>query len=230
MTCSLTQPQWYTDFLATNSVRIVTPPSVEPIDIDTARRHLRLDTYGTSPEMHPDDDLITGIYLPAAREYCEMISGRAMAPVELLFGFSMFPTVQVAYQRNGIALPIGPALSIASVGYTDADGVAQTISDYQYDLYRGNGYIFPAVAGVWPTAQFGLANAVQIRYFAGYDLDTSSPVDRQLPRKFKAAILLMLAHFYENRSQTEQLAPVPHELELGVNSLLLPGRLRNGFA
>lgn len=230
MTCSHTQPTWYSDYLATRSVRIITPVLVEPIDIDTARRHLRLDTYGTSPEVHPEDDLITDIYLPAAREYCEMLSGRAMAPTELLFSFSMFPGVQVAFQRNGIEMPIGPALSIQSVDYTDGDGIPQIISDYQQDLYRGNGYIFPSVNGSWPTAQIGLTNAVQIRYVAGYDPDTASPIDRQLPRRFKAAILLMLAHFFENRSQTEQLAPVPHELELGVNSLLLPDKLRNGFA
>lgn len=222
----------YQSELAIKSVRVIEPPISEPITLDLARQHLRLDTYGSSPEGHYDDELIQTFYLPAAREYCELLSGRALARQQLQFDFQSFPQTCVAYARPGIKLPLGPALSLVDFVYTDGDGVVQTISEggYQIDLYRDNGYIYPPGGQVWPTTQLGNVNAVSIRYIAGYDDDAASPLERKMPIRYKQAILLMLGHFYENRSETEVFAQVPKELALGVRALLMPDALRNGFA
>ena len=47
----------------------ISPPSVEPISLEKARLHLRLDTSG-SPPSHPDDSLVTSL-ITAVRENAE---------------------------------------------------------------------------------------------------------------------------------------------------------------
>lgn len=222
----------YQDELSRKSVRVIEFPTVEPITLDLARQHLRLDTSGSSPESHYEDELITTFYLPAAREYCELLSGRALARQQLEFKFPTFPVTCVAYSRPGIALPLGPALSLVQFAYFDGDGVEQFITQggYQVDLYRDNGYIYPLAGTVWPTTMSGRVDGVRLRYIVGYDDDTASPLDRKMPARYRQAILLMLGHFYEHRSESEDLAQVPRELAIGVRALLKPDALNNGFA
>lgn len=229
--CTCYRP-FYRDELTRQSLNVITPPIAEPISMEIARQHLRLDTSGASPESHFDDELIEQIYLPAAREYCEVISGRALARQTLEFTMQTFPRVNVAYSRPGIKIPLGPALSLLLFSYLDSDGLETFFSevDYQLDLYSDSGYIYPAAGTVWPTLTTGVIHSVRVQYIAGYNDDADSPQNRRMPVRYKQAILLMLGHFYENRAQFEILPQVPRELELGVRALLKPDALINGFA
>lgn len=218
----------YGQFLAQRSLRIVTPTTGEQITLDQARQHLRLDLYG-SPGSHPDDDLIEEVYIPAAREVCESISGRAMVPQTFELGLGAFPWCGVAWNRDGISLQIGPVAGVLSFTYIDGNAATQTIdpSGFILDPYTEPGYVYPIAGASWPSAQ-NIPNAVAIRFNAGYDLPGGSPQDRPLPAKYRAAMLLMLGHLYENREDTStlKLDTIPN----GVASLLLPSSLRNGFA
>lgn len=228
---------FYAETLQRRSLRIVGYGAIEPITLELAQEHLRLDTYG-SPLGHPEDRLLTSVYIPAAREYCEMISGRAFAYQTYEYISNSFPSGQEAFgfyeygQINGeLRFPIGPVRGVSYIQYLDSDSVLQTVDplNYNFDLYAEPAYIGLSPTGIWPAAA-QVPNAVRIGFLAGYDVEGSSPTEYPLPAMYKNAILLMLAHFYENRSQTEQLAPVPHELKLGVMQLLKPDSLRNGFA
>ncbi len=221
---------WYVDCLGERNLRLVTPPPVdgEPITLAVARQHLRLDTYG-SPPSHPDDDLLQTVYIPAAREACEVISGRAFAPQTFELSLRSFPWPSVAYGRNGIALGMGPIAGIDTFGYYDGDDVAQILasSEYVLDPYRDGGYVYPVNGGSWPSAQVK-PNGVTIRFTAGFDAANGSPADRPLPSRYKQAMLLMLGHLYENREDTTTLKL--ESIPMGVRALLGPDSLVNGFA
>jgi hypothetical protein len=51
----------------------------EPISLTLARLHLRITPDEDSPPFHPDDDWLTEIGIPAAREYCEGFLGYTLA-------------------------------------------------------------------------------------------------------------------------------------------------------
>lgn len=219
---------FYGQWLSQKNLRIVTPTTGEQITLDQAVAHLRLDLYG-SPGAPADADIIEQVYIPAAREICESLSGRAMVPQTYEVGLGAFPWNGVAWGRDGISLQIGPVAGVTAFVYTDGDGVEQTIdpSGFILDPYTEPGYVYAVAGGSWPGSQ-NVPNAVRIRFNAGYDLPSGSPQDRPLPAKYRAAMLLMLGHLYENRENTTTLDLA--EIPMGVKSLLLPSSLRNGFA
>jgi len=224
----------YAETLNLRSLRIVTYATEEPITLVTAQQHLRLDLYegNGSPASHPDDELIQSVYIPAAREYCESLSGRAFALQEYEYAMRFFPT---CYQSNnpwyGIRLPVGPVRQITSITYTTANG-EQSVDPSGYCAPFGEDTIYPnPMGGGWPSdALSEVPNAVKIKFTAGYGPLPGSPTDDlQLPARYKNAMLLMLHHFYENRSGTEIPSQVPTAIEFGVKALLLPSMLRIGF-
>lgn len=208
----------------TMTLRITSRPVVEPISLEEARQHLRLDATG-SPPAHPDDALIAA-QLTAAREYAENFLGRTLSVYTYELLGDEFPVA-----GGGIELPMPPIVGVQSIKYLDGAGVEQTLSpsDYQYQVDVGfSTYLFPAEGKTWPTTQSGVANAVRIRYEAGYDDGSSSPEGPQLPKSIRAAILLMLGHLYWNREATTQSGL--SEIPLGVAALLTPYQLRRSFA
>jgi uncharacterized phiE125 gp8 family phage protein len=219
---------WYRGFLEQRSLRVVTPPSEEPITLAQARQHLRLDTYG-SPESHPDDTMLEDIYIPAARAMCEAISGRAFVPAVYERGVNGFPYSYVAYDRNGISLGIAPVRGVTSVIYSDGTSdLTMDPANYVVDPYTDGGYIYPAYGTTWPVAVL-TPNAVRVRFSAGYDPnDGVSPYEFVMPAQYRHAVLLALGHIYENRESTSTLNL--NEIPMGLRWALEPSSLVNGFA
>jgi uncharacterized phiE125 gp8 family phage protein len=237
---------WFDAWLSRYSLRVVAQPTTEQITLEQARLHLRLDAYNSPPEHADDQELLDTI--PTAREYCEMICGRSLAPQTLELALEAFPpwgrygraTVYVPgfsmmSPAPVVSLPMTPIAGIVSVKYYDSDGTLTTMSPalYGFDtseparLYSRDG------AGVWPATQ-AVPNAVLIRYQAGFDVPGDSPNDRPLPARYRSAMLLMLGHLYENREATDSSARASGggiiEMPLGVRALLDPDSARLGFA
>lgn len=207
------------------ALRVITPPVGEQITLAMARLHLRLDDDGDSPAAHPDDPWLTGVGIPAAREYCEGWLGRSLAPQTFEFTLDQFPVATME-------LPMAPVTAVASVKYVDGDGAVQTmsVSDYDLDIYAAPPRLRPVVNATWPTPKF-TTNAVRVRFTAGYDLPGDSPSLNPLPFAIKAAMLLMLGHLYERREATLETARGDLiEIPLGVQSLLRPYQLRLSMA
>jgi len=217
-------PSWYTEDLARRSLRVLTVDPTEQVTLVEARLHLRLDTYG-SPEYHPDDGLISDIYLPAAREYCEMISGYALTSQYYAYTLNNFP-----YYSQRVEIPIDPVTAVHSIAYLDSNGdtIVMDPATYKIDNYSRPGYIVPAYSVVWPTVALGTPNAITITLEAGYDTVANSPGAFPMPKKYKTAMLLMLTHYYENRSEVD--AVNLKELPMGVKTLIMPDSFRRGFA
>lgn len=234
------------DFYDKYHFKVVTGPTEEQVTLEEARDHLRVIPYG-SPAEHPEDALITGL-IPVAREWCEFWSMCALVPQTLELGIMTFPNpyysqwgvtrpvgIFLPYPYvidNGIMLPMAaPLREIVSVKYDDPGGNEITLdpSLYYVNDYERPAVLFPTPGITWPQAQLMKRNAVRIRYSCGYDVGTPSPqVTAACPAMFKAAMLLVLSHLYNNRENTTEV-PLT-EIPLGAQSLMERYWARLGIA
>lgn len=220
-------------------IRLVSPPAAEQITLAEARLHLRLDDDGDSPPSHPDDAWLTGIGIPAAREYCEGWLGLMLAPTVFDLAIDSFgDAVQtdlrdVSWRWSSgasggeIPLPFTPIVSVTSVRYYNADGNLTTLATSAYHVDDFTGRIVLVDGTSWPTTSVR-PNAVLVRYIAGYSLVDDSPNPCPLPYAIKAAMLLVLGGLYEARE--DQAEKALYEIPLGAKALMMPYRVRLAMA
>ena len=198
--------------------KVITRPDAEPITVDEARAHLEAPRYGDS-EIDPVDDAKIEGWIPTAREHCEAFTGLSLAVRVLEIALDEFPTAGAA-----IELPMGPVIDIVKVSWGDGSDDEMDADEYTLDDYSVPHCIKP-VGTAWPVVTAS-TNVVKVRYLAGYG-DTSDGAD-PLPEVFRSAMLLLVGHLYEQRSETTEKAM--QSLPLGVVSLLRPHRIRLGMA
>lgn len=203
------------------AIRVVIPPTGEQISLDEARLHLRVTPDENSPGEHPDDPLIRAL-ISAARDYVERRLFRALCPQTIEFVADEFPT------DAWIELPMAPVNQIISVAYTDAGGVSTPFATYDSDLVSEPARLSAGVgSAAWPSTQVGY-NVVRVRYTAGYSLPGESP-DNPMPSSIKAAMLLLIANWYENR-EAVVVGTIAPDLSFAVDILLKPHQLRMSMA
>lgn len=176
-------------------------PASEPVTLAEAKLHLRV-------EVSDDDDLITGL-LKAARQYAETVTGRQLMQATWRLNLDAWP------DDDEIRVPKPPLQSVSSITYVDTAGATQTVaaSDYQVDANSEPGRIVPAYGEVWPAVRDQL-NAIAVTYVAGGAAASS------VPEGIKAAIKLLLAHWYETR-EAVITGTIATEVPMAVESLLL---------
>lgn len=183
---------------------LVTAPTEEPIALDEAKLHLKVDA--TS-----EDALIDALII-AAREYVETFTHRALLPQTWDYKLDSFPCTS----DGEIWLPKPPVTSVTSITYLDTAGASQTWASTNYltDLPTGpkarKARITPAYAVIYP-ATYNVLNAVTARFVCGY---TNTTALTAVPESLKAAMKLMIGHWYAFR---EPVAVPP-----GVDALLWP--------
>lgn len=163
-----------------------------------------------------DDTYITSL-ITAAREWCELYTERAIGTQTLEIALDEFPAAFVL---------VPSVQSVTSVKYLDVNNVEQTVTstDYVLDNYSNPAWVVPAYSKVWP-ATYCTANAVKLRFVAGYD--GGNPC----PQAMIAAMKLMIGHLYENR-QEDVLGNTRisfNSLPMGIYALLQPYRLNVGI-
>ena len=189
------------------STKLITDATEEPITLDEAKDHLRVDG---------DDEnaLIMG-YIKAARRQCEMVSRRA-------FVTQTWELALEGWRRcDYIELPKPPLASVASVKYTDSAGVEWTMSgaDYVVDTYRQPGRVMLGYSKAWPSVTLRPGPSVVVRYVAGYGMPAA------VPETYKQAIKLLVGHYYENREAIViQAGVVATQVPMAVDALLMTDR------
>jgi uncharacterized phiE125 gp8 family phage protein len=187
--------------------KIYAQPSSEPISLEEAKLHLRVDTDDTS-----EDALLYG-YIAAARRHCEGFLGRALITQTWDFYLDSFP------RAGYIELPFPPLQSVTTLKYKDAAGALQTwaATNYVVDTVGEPGRVSLAYGISWPST-YDEIQAVQIRFVCGYGNAGS------VPPNMKNAILLKISDLYENRGDAER-AFVTNTLEQAIESLLWQDRI-----
>ena len=189
----------------------------EPVDLATARLHLRLDTEG-SPPSHPDDSLVEAL-ITVARESVENFTELTVAVNDFQLKLDVFPV-------DSINLGTWPVNSITSVTYVDGNGASQTINsaDYVLDTFSKPAKIDLAYGKTWPQVR-NQPNAVTVTFEAGFTGDTS-PVQNEMPKALKQAMLLTITDLYENRGAI--MTKQNYEIPVTAQYLMAPYRINMG--
>jgi uncharacterized phiE125 gp8 family phage protein len=201
------------------ALTLVTAPAVEPISLTEAKAHLRVS--------HSNDDTLISMYIRAAREYVEGehgFLGRALVTQTWRLTLDEFPT-------NEIKIPLPPLQSVVNVYYDDSDGNEQTVDSdlYYVDTASEPGWVVPVA--IWPTPLDAI-NAVRIDFIAGYLPTTDSPPDLagNVPFNIKAAMLLMIADWMENREETSSEPVNSNIFHSGADRLLRRHKIDKSMA
>lgn len=186
----------------------ITPPAVEPILLQQAKDHLRLD--------HDSEDELVSRLVSAARQLVESETRRALITQTWDYALDYdWPTEEDKRlgMVNRIVLPKPPVQSVTYVKYIDTSGVEQTLAANQY-LLR-NGVIEPAYGVTWPSVREQMAT-VTVRYVCGYGAAAA------VPEQIKHAILLLVGHWFSHREAV--VSGTMNELPMAVQSLVFPFR------
>ena len=190
------------------TLTVIRPPEFEPISLEQARLHLRVDAYPGSPDSHPDDDLIMRA-IQAARERAEQITRRALVEQGIRLSASgWYPDRWPGSGARGIDLLKPPLISVDQVSYYDSENVLQTVSSSDYFVEDSH----PVARLRWARDfdypdLYDRADAVRIDYTAGYQ-SLSSPALIQadaanaIPASIINAMLLLIGDMYEYREKT----------------------------
>lgn len=191
------------------TLRLVTPPAVEPLTVAEAKARLNI-----GAEV---PDAVMGALITAARQMIDGSGGwigRAINtqtwdlvldrfpdadPYALEKGFypraygdcSSYP-----YQAQGIPIPLPPLQSVTSVTYLDTNAVLQTFDSANYSVLKGEpSRIILANGAAWPSALWAMGSVI-VRFVAGYG-DVGSDVDERI----RMAIALQVGHLRSLSSQ-----------------------------
>lgn len=207
-----------------------------PVTMALLKEHLRVD--------HNDDDATIGAYRDAAVAWVETETSRILArkTLELRIGPSSGESARPVgggwdwlYQSSGpwpsaswpgcIEIPAAPVRDVRQVSYLDEDGAEQTLAaqNWTWDA-TATGAVVSFVRG-WspPRLASWRPGVIRVQFDAGYDepdgaTGTGEDPALTLPRQAKPAVLILAAHWYENRSPIVEGSAA--ELPLSVQGLI----------
>ena len=192
-----------------------TAPTVEPISLDEAKRHLRIDIDETDHDDYLQDLIVV------ARHQVEMITWRKLFTQTWYAYLSGWP------HRNYIELPFGNLQSVtpevidgvSGIKYIDADGdeYAWTSDEYIVGTDYQHGRITLADGYTWPNETLYPSNPIEIVFVCGYLLVTD------VPPQIKQAMKMIMSELFENR-ETSLIGVSFQEMDT-VNNLLSNFRL-----
>lgn len=159
-----------------------------------------------------EDTIITD-FIVVARDWCEKYQNRAYIDQIWELFLDDWP------DGRQIDIPRPPLQSLSSLIYYGTGGTANTMTSTSY-IVSGSattsisrGRVSLAYGEVWPSESLQPADAIKIRFKAGYGSAASS-----VPKRIKEAIKLLVGHWYEHREETDikELPSIPY----GVKALL----------
>lgn len=197
-----------------SSLYILTAQTQEPVSLAEAKAQCRV----TAAD---EEGLIAG-FLLAARTHCEDYVRRTFSTQTWVMTLDgNWPTVfdsACVTNHTRIVLPRPPAQSVTSVTYVDTTGTTQTLPSNQYQFSKGDicAYIDQAFGVSWPAVRMQ-PDSIAVTWVAGYGGNPSN-----LPEPIRQAILMLTAHFFQNREAVvgTDARVTPQELPLAVDSLL----------
>lgn len=180
-------------------------PAAPLLTIADAKAHLRVD--------HADEDALISGLIDAAHAHIDGYGGTLGRALITQTWTVDFPTFM-----NRMDIPLAPVQS-ATIQYYDSTNAQQTLATSVYAvLTDGLGpYVDLKYNQQWPQT-YTRDDAVKITFVAGYGATAAS-----VPAAIRAAMLLLISHWYDNRS-TLSIGESVSELPFSVSALLAPFR------
>jgi uncharacterized phiE125 gp8 family phage protein len=194
------------------SLVVATEPAVEPVTLAEAKQHLRVDT--------SDDDTYIEALIVSTRQYAEEYIDRALVSQQLTLRMDTFPgefelpRPPMASSGTLTATTITYSLDPGSSGTATPTTTTLDVASYRVDRESTPGKIRTVYGGTWPS-HLSDPNAVTVTWWAGYGTSGSD-----VPQAIKSAMLMLIAHLYENRQAAVATGAVPQDVPFGVKALL----------
>jgi uncharacterized phiE125 gp8 family phage protein len=172
--------------------RVTIGPTTEPITLAQAKVQCKLE-----PD-YDDEDEALSIYIQAARELVEEITGRSLISQTRVLRLDSFP------QCYDVYLDYGRLISVTTLQYcaTEADTLTTiAASEYWTDTHSEIPRL--TVKTSWPST-YDRPNAVVITYVAGYGTTASS-----IPAPLIEAVKRIVASMYEHRGDEKGFDIIP---------------------
>src|SRR5262249_48627602 len=136
-------------------LELLTPPASEPVSLDEAKAHLRVD--------HNDEDGLIARLIGAARGICERQTGRAFLTQQWRLWRDCWPKPRM------LDLPRPPLIAVAAVTMHDRSGEESPLSSDAYivDTASVPGRIV-LKSGAFLPAILADANGLSVTYSSGY--------------------------------------------------------------
>lgn len=160
-------------------LKLKTAPAKEPITLEEARLHLKVDS--------ADDNTLISDLITTARMLIEKETKRAFITQIWQMFLDTAPHV--------IEIPKPPLQSVESITVIDTDGSESLIDDddYMVDTSENSpGRIMPKIGYIWPYHR-GFASFI-IEFKVGYGDNATN-----VPKDIRDEILRLVAHLYQNR-------------------------------
>ncbi len=189
------------------SLVLTSSPALEPVSLAEAKTHLRID--------HTHEDPLIQSLIITSRLHIEAALGLALITQSWSYTLDRWP------RQPRINLPMRPVQAIAHVKIWSAGGESEILPP---DAFFLDGQGLPARL-VWqgnatPPDPQRTANGIEIAYTAGFG---AAPAD--VPETIRHALLLLAAHWYENREPIE-IGSGGSAIPSMVSELLAPYRRR----
>lgn len=174
---------------------LITAPASYPVSTAEVKAQTTID--------FADDDTLLRALIAAATDMAENYTGRSLIAQTWDYYLDDFPSC--------IDIPVGPVSAVTSVKYYDGSNVEQTLNSslYYTDLRDWPVHLIPVTT--WP-AVYDKPNAVTVRLVQGHANAAA------IPAAIKHAMLMMIAHLYENREAVAEKTMT--EVPLGASFLL----------
>lgn len=189
---------------------LVTAPTTFPVSADEVKAHVGARDFG-------DDDTMLEALRAAAISHLDGwtgVLGRCLEQQTWRQDYDDFCSC--------LRLPLFPVISIASVKYTDTNGAEQTIAAENYTLKNDDRGSFVEFLSTYSFPSLNAeTSAVRVAYVAGY-AQAGNPLVSTVPAAIKAAILLLVGHWYANREAVS--ADTHVVLPMAVDALIFPFR------
>lgn len=173
------------------ALRCIAGPTSEPLTLDEAKSHCRVDEgMGTV-----EDAWLTST-IAAARRNAEMRMQRTIIDSTYMLTLDAF--------SDAIRLPMPRVTAVSSVYYFDVNGDLQQLPSDQYALDNASDFtnwLLPAYGTYWPGTR-DQANALQITYQSGWVNAAAVPDDIKLWMK------LAIGAWYDVRAGMD-ISPLP---------------------
>lgn len=164
--------------------KITTQPTTEPVTVAEAAQQCRL----TASDLAADTNLTAELQrlIVAARKYAEGVVGKSLAEKTVTAVCDSFPA------GNVIELPVSTIKTLTSLSYKNEAGASTDITNRVIvDDFSFPSRLVLKSSQSWPTETLYEVNPITIVYVAA---DTTTG-------NIKAAMLLMIAHWFDNRAE-----------------------------